>query len=836
MYWFIFRNLPDLSLLSQRLSVPSVRITDRDAQLLYEIIPQEGGRHTNVSFSSLPISIIQATIATEDHSFYQNPGVDLLGILRAFLINLRGGETIAGGSTITQQLVRNLLMDEERYQRTIRRKLRESYLAWQISQHFSKEDILNLYLNQTYYGGMAYGIEAAAQTYFGKSAEDLDLAESALLAGIPQAPAIYNPFTNPDKAKQRQMVVLGLMEAQGYISLQQRSLAEKETLNFTATPYPIKAPHFVMMVSNHIDQILADCGIKDLRNINGLTVKTTLNLGLQSQAENIIQNQLESLQNPIEKGWQDSLAHNVHNAALLALDPSNGEILTLVGNSDYFNTQYSGAINMVTAKRQPGSSLKPFVYAAAFDPSRNHNSGGTWTAATMILDVKTNFITHDDKPYTPSNYDGKEHGPVLAREALASSLNIPAVLTLKEVGITNLFSLLADFGITSFGNPNDYDLSLALGGGEVSLLDLSSAYGVFANGGYLVKPIDILEMRDGNGELIFSGKETKPAITLPRCGYGQTSEKKRVIDERIAWLISNILNDNDARSLGFGRNSALHLDRPAAVKTGTTSNFHDNWTVGYTPELVVGVWVGNANHEPMNDVSGLSGAGPIWHQFIRVALKETHESWYQRPAGLTQIDVCSLSGLLPTTECPYRKTEWFLEGTEPTQRDHYYKIVYLDRDTGEISNQNTLPESLISQVVLDLPVSARNWAHAQGLTLLSDLKDKYTIDSSKQTGKTSTNAIISLINPRQNAVFRFLPSAGGDQKLHFLASVDGTNQENQPVEISFWVDHSLIFQKTIPPYETWWKLKIGKHQAWVEMLNSDGKIISSETVEFEVIP
>jgi hypothetical protein len=238
----------------------------------------------------------------------------------------------------------------------------------------------------------------------------------------------------------------------------------------------------------------------------------------------------------------------------------------------------------------------------------------------------------------------------------------------------------------------------------------------------------------------------------------------------------------------------------------------------------------------MNDVSGLSGAGPIWHQFIRVALKETHESWYQRPAGLTQIDVCSLSGLLPTTECPYRKTEWFLEGTEPTQRDHYYKIVYLDRDTGEISNLNTLPDRLISQVVLDLPVSARNWAHAQGLTLLSDLKDKYTIDSSKQTEKTSTNAIISLINPRQNAVFRFLPSAGGDQKLHFLASVDGTNQGNQPVEISFWVDHSLIFQKTTPPYETWWKLKIGKHQAWVEMLNSDGKIISSETVEFEVIP
>jgi 1A family penicillin-binding protein len=805
-YFWLFGDLPALDSLSQNLYTPSIRITDRSGRQLYEVLPDEGGRHTVVPFESIPLYLRQATIATEDRSFYTNPGVDLRGILRAFWINLQGGETLAGGSTITQQVVRNLLLESgERAERSLRRKLRESYLAWQLSRHHTKDEILGFYLNQTYYGGMAYGVEAAAQTYFGKSASELDLAECALIAGLPQAPALYNPFTSPEAAKERQKVVLELMEKDGYISPEERSLAEREPLVYTSTPYPMEAPHFALWVRAQLDAILTP---EEIYRHGGVTVRTTLNLDWQHNAERAVQRQIEALQKS-----EDGLGHNVNDAALVALDPHTGEILAMVGSPDYADTQHEGAINMALAPRQPGSSLKPIVYAAALDPEQSH----PWTAATMILDVRTSFTTHDGHAYVPANYDSLEHGPVLVRTALGSSLNIPAVITLNHIGMKALFDQAARLGITTFDNPDDYDLSLALGGGEVRLIELTAAYGAFANGGFRVTPYAIQEITDPSGNVLYAAEPAEPM---------------QVLDERVAWLITDILSDNDARLIGFGRNSILRLDRPAAVKTGTTSNFHDNWTVGYTPDLVVGVWAGNADYEPMRDVSGVSGAAPIWHQFIRAVLTGTPERSFSRPAGMVRVEVCALSGLLPTEACPYRRQEWLISGTEPTQPDNLYKQVTIDTATGRLADADTPPERRVTQLVLDLPPQAQPWARSQGLTLLSDLTSSPLAPCSLPLATCSLP--LALISPPANALYRYVPGVSAEtQRLRLEAvSASGEGSLNQ---VTLWVDGNLVARLTASPYQAWWPLAVGKHEAWAEAVTVDGERVKSAVIQFEVV-
>ncbi|MEJ2749509.1 MAG: penicillin-binding transpeptidase domain-containing protein, partial [Anaerolineae bacterium] len=335
----------------------------------------------------------------------------------------------------------------------------------------------------------------------------------------------------------------------------------------------------------------------------------------------------------------------------------------LVGNADFFDADSGGAINMALVPRQPGSALKPIIYAAALSPDQPQ----PWTAASMLPDVRTVFMTHEDEPYVPVNYSRNEHGPVLLRQALASSLNIPAVLMLDDIGVATAMDLAADLGISTLGEPDEYDLSFALGGGPVRLLDLTAAYAAFANGGSRITPGLILDVKDAAGNVVYTAVPDEPV---------------RVLDERVAWLISDILSDNEARQLSFGPNSVLNLDRPAAVKTGTTNDFHDNWTVGYTPDLVVGVWVGNADSEPMENVSGVSGAGPIWHYFMRAALAGQPETNFVQPPGLVQVEICALSGLLPGDDCPYRRREWFLAGTQPVESDTFYQRVALDSRTG----------------------------------------------------------------------------------------------------------------------------------------------------------
>lgn len=809
-FW-LYRDLPDIDTLPARLHTPSVRILDRNGRLLYEALDEQSGRHTVVALERIPLACQSAAVATEDRSFYRNPGFDLRGVLRSVWINLRGGEALAGGSTITQQAARNLLMDDkERGERTLRRKLREVVLAWELTRKFSKDDILAMYLNQTYYGGMAYGIEAAAQTFFGKPVERLDLAECALLAGLPQAPALYNPFSDLEAARKRQAIVLGLMEEAGMISPEDLSLAERERLVFAEQPYPIEAPHFVMQVRSQIDGLLSQQEVYDL---GGLEVRTTIDLDWQKHAERAVLRQIEAMQRSSQ-----GLGHDMNNAALVALDPKNGDILAMVGSPDYFDPEHGGAINMALSPRQPGSALKPLVYAAALDP---HEAGGGWTAATMLLDVQTAFVTRAGKAYVPANYDLREHGPVLLREALGSSLNIPAVRTLEHVGLDQLFSLSRKTGLTTLGDPQEYDLSVALGGGAVRLLDLTSAYAAFASEGVRVQSRYILEISDLGGNEVY--KAPDPART-------------RVIDARVAWLISDILSDNNARRLGFGVNSVLRLDRPAAVKTGTTTNFHDNWTLGYTPDLVVGVWAGNTDYKPMREVNGLTGAAPIWHEFMRTVLAGRPKDWFVRPQGLVQVEVCALSGLLPTESCPYRRKEWFIEGTQPQQRDTFYRQVFLDQRTGALAEADTPVDQREARVVLDLPPQAWSWGRAQGLALFADLQQQggagkgMTAAVPVSVQEMQPSPVLALISPAPGSSYILssgLPNSVQRILLEAIASAE-------LVRLDFRVDGVTVGSASQKPYLFYWVLEAGNHTIQAIGTTPEGTSILSPEVEIHV--
>jgi penicillin-binding protein 1C len=774
---YLFYDLPSISAIPKNLNQPSVKITDRSGRLLYEILPTEGGRNAALSVENLPQCMKDATIAVEDKSFYRNPGVDIGGIIRAVWINLQGGETLSGGSTITQQVARTLLLPSEKAERTLRRKLRETVLAWQLTRAYSKDEILALYLNQIYYGGMAYGIEAASQTYFGKPASDLLLPECVLLAGLPQTPGFYNPFTNPDLALERQKVVLGLMEKNGFITSAERVSAENAPLSYNVMPYPIEAPHFIWMIKDQLDELFAS---GQLNRSGSLVIRATLDLNMQHLAEEIVRRRI-GLFKPLE----GQINRNVNNAALVVIDPKNGEILSLVGSADYFDASIYGALNMAIAPRQSGSAFKPIIYAAALDPTR----ANTFTAATSIMDVSTTFTTKNNQPYKPVNYDGREHGFVSVREALASSLNVPAVLTLQNVGIEKVIALANRLGVHSLDEPQNYDLSLALGGGQMSLLELSRAYAALADNGKYTGTAIILDVYDADGNLLYA-PQGNPAI--------------QVIDPRVAWLISDILSDDQSRQTGFGINSILKIDRIAAVKTGTTTNFHDNWAIGYTPDLLVGVWVGNSNYQAMHNVTGLTGAAPIWAETMRSILQGRPDKIFTHPDGLIQVEVCDLSGLLPTEACLHTKTEWFIDGTQPTTLDTFYQRL----STGEI--------------VLEIPVEAQDWARSQGLPLLDE-----------PNGAPRVTIGLNLTSPTDHTTYRITSNL--DLSAQQLAL--STLTESDLARVTFFVDGSVLTTLSAPPAssQAWWTLSLGEHRFWAEGVTINGETIRSNIVTITVV-
>ncbi len=774
---WLFAGLPAPDDLGAYAAAPSSKIYDRNGQLLFEMPPPYTGSHTPITRDNIPQPLIWATIATEDATFYENAGLDVKGILRALWINVRGGEVLAGGSTITQQVVRMVMLDaDERTARTLRRKLRELALAIRITRRYSKDEILTLYLNETYYGNMAYGVEAAAHAYFGKHVWELDLAECALLAGLPQAPARYNPLEDLKAAKERQAVVLDLMVKQGYIEAEVAQLAKAEKLDFAAAPFAIRAPHFVMLVRSQLEREL---GLARLQ-AGGLNIYTTLDVALTDTARDVIRRHLALLAVCQHEPECPPGGRNVRNAALVALDPWTGEVVALVGSPDYFSARIDGAVDGATALRQPGSSIKPLIYAAAFER-------GDITPATMMLDVRTAFVTREGIPYVPLNYDLVFRGPVRLREALASSYNLIAVKVLDTLGPETLTEMARRLGMTTFDDPDKLGLALALGGGEVRLLELTAAYAAFANGGDVVRPVVIRRVEDVGGAVLWEAPSGKG---------------KRVLDARVAYLVTDILSDDLARIPTFGEGSVLKLSRPAAVKTGTTTNFRDNWTVGYTPELVVGVWVGNADNEPMRNVSGISGAAPIWHEVMEAALKSRPIRDFERPAGLVDVEICALSGQLPGADCPHRVTETFIVGTEPTETCAMHRRID-------------------GTVYTILPPEAQDWA-----------REHHILQPSVPGLQSAAfSPSLRLSSPDAGAVYRIDPARPHDTQKIVIAADANLVLER----VSLWVDGAPLAQLTALPYTYLWRLEPGVHIFSAVGITAAGEQVSAPPVTIEVL-
>jgi 1A family penicillin-binding protein len=812
-YAWLFVDLPLLDTLYQRATAASTKILDRNGRTLYVISDPHQGQHTPVKLSDIPLYCRQATIATEDANYYSHPGVDFVGILRALLINVQGGEVLSGGSTITQQLAKNLLLSpEEAAQRTITRKLRESILAWRITQTFSKDDILALYLNEVYYGNLAIGIEAAAQTYFGKAVGELDLAECAILAGLPQSAARYDPLSDLPAAKERQAVVLDLMLKQNMITAEQVDLARAENLQFAPASYPIEAPHFVA----YVRQWLEDRYGLEAIYTQGFVVTTTLDLDWQKTAQAIVRRQLAEL----TRDKPDQPGKNVNNAAVVAVDPQSGEIRVMLGSPDYFTAKIDGAVNAAIAHRQPGSSIKPITYAAAFDPT----APDPLTPASMILDVRSSFPTKEGDPYVPKNYDQQFHGPVSARTALASSYNIPAVKVLQHIGLPRTIELARQLGITTFGQPDRYGLALTLGGGEVRLIDMTMAFSVFANGGHKIDPVAVSEITNARGEVVYRN--------TPQSG-------EIVLDPRVAYLITSILSDNKARAPAFSEYSVLRLTRPAAAKTGTTTDWRDNWTLGYTPDLVTGVWVGNADNQPMERVSGVTGAGPIWHDFMQAALKGQPERDFTRPAGLIDVDVCATSGLLPTKYCPFTKREVFIAGTQPTQPDNLYQPIKIDVATGLPATADTPQERIDTKVYLMLPAEAREWARDNGVPQLAmtntaplpgSAGDQLTMTNGQSA--MSSQAAVRITRPDNGTIYRVTPQTPIETQQIPVQAIVADNIRLQRLMI--YVDDRLIGEFTSSPARAWWTLQLGTHTIKAQVVDDQGKIIESTSVSIVV--
>lgn len=588
----------------------STHMYDRNGKLLYEIYKDQN--RTLVQLKDLPEYVYKATIAIEDKDFFSHSGVSLLGgILRAAKETaLKRG--LQGGSTITQQLVKSALLTPER---TIERKLKEILLALWTEKLYTKNQILEMYLNQVPYGGSAYGIEEAAKTYFKKQAKDLTIAEAAFLAGMPQAPSVYSPYTNPDLAKNRRDEVLKRMYELGFITKKQKEDANKEEINVTPLKNTIRAPHFVFYIKSDLEN---QYGIQRVEE-GGLNVVTTLDLDIQKEAEKIVTEELEKI-----------AYLNVTNAAVLVAKPDTGEILAMVGSADYYAAP-SGAFNVTTGFRQPGSSIKPVTYALALENGL--------TASTIIDDVPTAFGVPGSPPYVPVNYDGRFHGRVPLRYALANSFNIPAVKLIQMQGVDNMVEFSKKLGITTWDDSSRFGLSLTLGGGEVFMTDMVTVYGTFANMGQRVPVTGIKRIYDARNTTLFDYSPTK----------------KRVMSEETSFILSDILADSFARRLAFGTNSALEIPGyKVAVKTGTTDMKKDNWTIGYTPDFVVAVWVGNNDNTPMDQYlsSGITGAAPIWNRVMSYLLTKYGAHWYEKPSNVVE------------KQCYFGKTEYFVRGTE----------------------------------------------------------------------------------------------------------------------------------------------------------------------------
>jgi len=629
-YDLVIKDLPSPTDLSNKAQNVTTRILDRNGNLLYRIYEDEN--RTLVSLPMISQYLKDATIAIEDREFYQHFGFSIKGIFRAFVKNIQG-ESMQGGSTITQQLTKNRLLSNEK---TYRRKIRELLLSLLVERIYTKEQILEMYLNTVAYGGSTYGIEEASWRYFNKSAKDLDLAESALLAGLPQAPSTYTPFgSNPELAYARQAEVLRRMVEDGYISQLQADQAKQEKLVFNQDRIDMQAPHFVM----YVRKLLAEKYGEDVLSKGGLEVRTTLDLSLQNQAQQIVSDEVAKLG-----------VFQISNGAALVTNPKTGEILAMVGGANYYDFEHDGQVNVTVRPRQPGSSIKPLTYAIAFEQGK--------TAASIIDDSPVVYQIPGSKPYAPKNYDGRFHGRVTLRQALASSYNVPAVKLLADIGVNTLVNKGETLGISTWQDRSRFGLSLTLGAGEVLMTDMAQLYSTFANLGYPVAVNPFLEIRNYKGEILY---RNSCALDAGNC-YDDLE-----LSPTAAYLVTDILSDNQARSLAFGAFSVLNIpSQQVAVKTGTTNSMKDNWTIGYTSDRLVATWVGNNDNTSMSYVaSGITGASPIWNKIMLLLLDDQNPHRFAIPDNMIKVKICAATGTLPCSACPKLSEEIFIKGTEP---------------------------------------------------------------------------------------------------------------------------------------------------------------------------
>src|SRR3989344_5767222 len=681
-YWSVLRGLPNPALLKNYKVIPvSSEILDRNGKLLFKIYHDQN--RTPITLSSLPPYIKNATIAIEDKDFYRHQGVSLIGGMIRAIKDMILKKRLQGGSTITQQLVKSALLTPER---TIQRKVKEIILALWTEKIFTKDQILEMYLNQVPYGGSSYGIEQAAKTYFNKSAQHLTLPEASFLAGLPQAPTLYSPYVNPDRGEARKWEVLRAMCNEGYLLSYSTDFADKKKckdaelkqilgsrMDIEVVPLaiPIKAPHFVFYVKSLLEEKYGTEMVEE----GGLKVYTTLDSDIQRGAEQIVREEIEKLKKL-----------DVSNGAALVTRPPTGEILAMVGSKDYFATP-GGAFNVTVAKRQPGSAIKPLNYAVGIERK-------LVTPSTVFLDVPICFRgASSTKSYCPHNYDGQFHGLVQLRFALGNSYNIPAVKMLALNGVSDFVSSSSAFLINTFSQPERYGLSLTLGGAEVKMIELASAFSAFANQGIPKELVSILKIEDKRGKLLYTFddpnivKDVKKPLSYP--DYLKLTGKQAVSIET-AFLISHILLANNARSAAFGSGGFWRSPRHAgAGKTGTTNDKRDNWTIGYTPNFLTAVWVGNNDNSPMHPflASGVTGAAPIWNGIMKEVLKDQPDLWPKQPSGIVGKQVCTVSGVLSTKNpdgsetCPSRY-EYFIKGTEPKTEENLKRVIPVSRDTG----------------------------------------------------------------------------------------------------------------------------------------------------------
>ena len=660
-------------------------IYDRHGTLLATITNPDEGLRIVLTSDEIPPVVKQATVAAEDRFFYTHPGYDMRAISRAFVQNQQAGEVVSGGSTITQQLVKNICLTSEQ---TYERKLREINLAARLTAEFSRDSILTFYLNKVYYGSQAYGIEAAAIVFFGKNAQELTLAEVAMLAGLTASPSRDNPYTNADRAKARQRYVLEQMVVAGYITQSELEEVYDKPLKYARleeTPADAEveappenltlAPHFVQYVR---EELAAQYGAERVRQ-GGLHVYTTLDLNLQTLAEEIARQHIATLE-----------GFNVSNAAVVAILPKSGEILTMVGSLDFHNEDIDGQVNVALAPRQPGSSLKPLFYAAAFAKG--------WTPATTIWDIPTNIEIEGEPDYTPRNFTGQFRGPVTVRHALANSFNVAAVRMVTFLGLDTAIDTMQNLGMTTFEDRSRFGPSIVLGGGEVKLLDLTNAYSVLARGGTYIPVSAIRRVVDARGNVL-------QRFELPTV--------EEIFDPRIAYQITSIISDSKTRAAEFGPYTLLELSRPAAAKTGTTDDNRDGWTIGFTPQLVTGVWVGNSDGSPTLNLTGMRGATPIWNAFMEAALADEQVLEFERPRDMVEVEVCRQTGMLPTPYCGETHEEVFLRENTPKVVDNIFLPFRVHTPSGLRAGPNVPASQSEVRVFMVVPEEAKEWAEAE---------------------------------------------------------------------------------------------------------------------------